>query len=272
MSTAQAGATNLELEAAGSRAVVDLEHGGRLASLVVAGYELLGGIEAADVPMAMSRGCYPMAPWAGRVRNGRFSFQGNEYQLPINLGAHALHGFGLDAAWASTSATTIELELAPRWPLAGRLTQAFELTGDELIATITATATTHAMPVTLGFHPWFRRYLADGASASLSFDADSQYLRDDDGLPDGTLVSPLPGPWDDCFIVPSRQIAIAWPGALLLRVRSDHDHFVVYDERAEALCVEPQTGPPDAYNLPGCQVLEPGQSTSLTMRLQWTKL
>jgi len=39
-------------------------------------------------------GSYPMVPWAGRIRHGRFRFDGEEYELPINFGAHAIHGVG----------------------------------------------------------------------------------------------------------------------------------------------------------------------------------
>ena len=44
-------------------------------------------------------GSYPMVPWAGRVRDGRFDFQGNSYELPLNLGEHAIHGVGFGLPW-----------------------------------------------------------------------------------------------------------------------------------------------------------------------------
>ena len=57
-----------------ARVVVDLEHGGRLASLRVFGRELLVGPPedpgAAD--QLIHWGCYPMAPYAGRVRSAGY--------------------------------------------------------------------------------------------------------------------------------------------------------------------------------------------------------
>jgi aldose 1-epimerase len=46
-------------------------HGGRIASFVVDGRELL--VTSGDAPFWW--GCFPMAPFAGRVRRGRFRFR-----------------------------------------------------------------------------------------------------------------------------------------------------------------------------------------------------
>jgi len=272
MSTAQAPTATIELQAGQARAVIDPAAGGRLTSLVVAGNELLTGVTDSIVPPSMRHGSFPMAPWAGRLRNGEFHLDERSFSFPANAGPHAIHGLAHDLTWSTTGTNRIGVDLAGVWDLGGQLTQAFELTDSELAITLTAMAISDRLPVTLGFHPWFRRRLGVGGDASLSFDASWQYQRDGDGLPDGTLIGPLASPWDDCFIVPAKQVAIAWPGALVLRVKSDHDHFVVFNERDDSIGVEPQTGPPNAFNLPGAQILEPGEETSITMRLQWATL
>lgn len=41
---------------------------------------------------------------------------------------------------------------------------------------------------------------------------------------------------------------LTWPGRLELKVTSNAEWVVVYDEQAEAVCVEPQTGPPNGLN------------------------
>jgi aldose 1-epimerase len=48
----------------------------------------------------------------------------------------------------------------------------------------------------------------------------------------------------------------------------------VYDEPAEAICVEPQTAPPDAFNLAAARseeppVAAPGRPMRATMRWHW---
>jgi aldose 1-epimerase len=64
---------------------------------------------------------------------------------------------------------------------------------------------------------------------------------------------------------------LTWPGALELVIASSCDHWVVYDEPADAVCVEPQTGPPDALNL-GPAVVEPERPLVATMEWRWRRL
>ena len=66
------------LESTTARLTIDPAAGGRLASLVVAGSELL--VTEGMGPIMW--GCYPMAPFAGRIRDGRFTFDGREHTLP----------------------------------------------------------------------------------------------------------------------------------------------------------------------------------------------
>ena len=73
----------LEVRESGpARLVIDLRNGGRLSSLCIDGLELLVQPHGAE---GMRWGCFPMAPWAGRVRDGRFVHRGREYRLPLGL-------------------------------------------------------------------------------------------------------------------------------------------------------------------------------------------
>jgi aldose 1-epimerase len=53
-----------------------------------------------------------------------------------------------------------------------------------------------------------------------------------------------------------------------VRVESECDHWVVFDVPAEATCVEPQSGPPDAFNLTP-HVVTPRSPLSRTMTISW---
>ena len=75
------------LDAGSAQVVVDPE-GGRIVRLDVDGLPLLVPPEVD----AHRHGMFPMAPWAGRVRDGAFEFSGESYQLPINAAPHAIHG------------------------------------------------------------------------------------------------------------------------------------------------------------------------------------
>src|SRR6187402_2841826 len=89
-----------ELRAGDVRVTIDLEAGGRIAQIDVAGQPLLWAGPAA----AIGWGSYPMAPWVGRLRHGRFEFGGTTYHLALNHTddegtSHAIHGTVFDAAW-----------------------------------------------------------------------------------------------------------------------------------------------------------------------------
>ena len=83
----------------------------------------------------------------------------------------------------------------------------------------------------------------------LDLPADRQVERGDDGLPTGRLVDPAPGPWDDCFSLAGRPV-LTWPGAVRATLGGDAAWWVVYTEPEHAVCVEPQTAPPDAWDHP----------------------
>ena len=251
----------LTLTAGNVRATVDLASGGRLSALQIGEAQLLA--ERTDDPLTW--GCYPMVPFAGRIRHGRFSFAGVDHQLPASLGGHAIHGYGFTSEWTAVDATTIEWAFTEPWPFTGRARQTFELTDTSL--TITLDVMAHdTQPVHVGWHPWFLRETAAG---TLQFDLpeSSMYRRDADGMPDGTLIHPPPGPWDDCFTNLQSDPVLRW-GELTLRLSSDASHWVVYDQPDHVLCVEPQTGPPNEINT-APQVLDAGQTHTTRFTMDW---
>jgi aldose 1-epimerase len=262
------------LEGEGATLTIDAEHGARLASLVVDGHELL--VTEGDGPIWW--GCYPMAPFAGRIRDGRFPFRDELYDIPLSMPPNAIHGTVLDRPWQVTarSADGVELatDLGPDWPFRGRVVQAITLVAGGMEAALRLEAV-EPMPAVLGWHPWFRRSVG-GASAQLAFEAHSMYLRGPDGLPTGMIGPPSPGPWDDAFADLVAQPRLTWPGILELDIRSTALFWVVFDEREDALCVEPQTAPPDAFNLAWAAGVEPPMAApdrpaTIAMAWRWTR-
>src|SRR4249920_3708128 len=67
--------------------------GGRIAQIVRDEVAWLVGYSEGNAAM-IAWGCYPMLPWAGRIRRGQFEFEGRAWQLPLNFGEHAIHGVG----------------------------------------------------------------------------------------------------------------------------------------------------------------------------------
>ncbi len=262
----------LTLTALGVEAILDPAAGGRIAALRVDDLEVLvtGG------PGPLAWGAYPMVPWAGRLREGRLEFGGATYQLPLTMPPHAIHGTTWAAPWqvveAEPEEATVSIPQALPWPFGGRAIHRIALEPDGLSATLEIHAGNRPMPVVVGWHPWFARRLARGGSVEVDLRAGGMLLRGADGLPTGEVVAPTPGPWDDTFVRLRAAPVVRWPGALELEVRSDAPYWVVYTEREEGVCVEPQTGPPNGLATGDFALVEPGRPLVATMALAWRRL
>ncbi len=265
----------LVLRAGTDTLTIDPTLGGRFASLWAGSHELL----LTEGPGPIRWGCYPMAPFAGRIRDGRFTFAGRVHQLARNLPPHAIHGTVFDRPWQVATRgednATLTVDLGPGWPFAGRVSHTISLTPGGLDATLTLEAD-EEMPAWLGWHPWFRRRLGD-AAVELDVDATTMYVRGADGLPTGARSSPGPRPWDDAFTGLRAAPRLRWPGVLQLEMTSTAEVWVVFDERDDGVCVEPQTAPPDAIALAqaegsGPPTAAPGRALSASMSLRWSSL
>ncbi len=255
---------------------IDLGAGGRLASVNVHGLELLEQRTESNHPFGW--GSYVMVPYAGRVRRGRFSFDGADYELPINLGDHAIHGTSYDRPWEVLAASTgwallgtrIGNDSTPEWPFPATVTHLISLSTSGLTQVLGVTPTERAMPVTFGWHPWFRRRIERGGALELDVDvsAAQRLARDADGMATLDLVDAGPRPWDDCFLDVGRTV-LRWPGAIEVEVLHDAPCVVMYDP-PHAICVEPESGPPDAFTLdPDGSRLEAGDLAELTVSWRW---
>ncbi|WP_102944985.1 aldose epimerase [Stenotrophomonas sp. VV52] len=241
------------------------EAGGRIAQIRYDGVDWLVS-EGDGSAAAIAWGCYPMVPWAGRIRHGRFDFDGRPYELPTNFGGHAIHGVGFTRPWqldsleADTATLSLKLPEDAYWPFGGTATQIVRLRPDGLELHLEVQADRHPMPAVLGWHPWFRK------PDQLIFAPDAMYPQDGEGIATLPCVAPTPGPWDDCF-VNQEEVALV-SVSQCLRMRANTDHWVVYDAAGHATCIEPQTGPPDAFTLSPNR-LERGERLALTFALTW---
>ncbi len=261
---------------------LDAANGGRLSSLKINDLELIYNDSSVA---AKSWGAYPMVPYAGRVNEGRFNFEGVAHQLEINHKQHAMHGIGFTSPWQEFGPNHLLLEFDGRWPLGGNASHRGTLTGDgnegQLVLQISVTATGSAMPVMIGWHPWFNRQLTPaGEAAELrisNFETAEMYEVDDSMIPTGTIMSPpAAGPWDHPFRSIEQPIELVWESQLLLTLQSSCDHWVIYNRPEHTFCVEPQSGPPDIFNGDRFDVdptvLQPGDEVTHTFTLGWQSL
>jgi aldose 1-epimerase len=247
------------------------ESGGRIDQIEVHGTPVLidearyrrnGG--TASGLATMQWGIVPMVPWAGRVRAGRVLLDGTSYQLPVVHGGHAIHGVGHAMSWdvddlSDRSLTmTLVLPSDERWPFGGVVTHLVWIDDGALVMELTLSASGQALPVSFGWHPWFIK------PERFEMQARAMYRRDADGIATSELVEVPPGPWDDCFIVEDPiEVSVAGIG---LQLSSSCNDWVVFDEPETSTCIEPQTGPPDAFTIKPLR-LGPGESRTERFRI-----
>ncbi len=193
-------AYRVDSEIRGGRAVVTLrdETGGASASILPSyGFNLFdlrlpaaGEVrriivardDFADDPKLPGRNGTPILfPFPNRIREGKYSFGGKRYQVPLEGKPHAIHGFAIEAAWDVIDRGSTDSEafvvgryhlaaqspaMRPHWPTDAILTVRHGLSARKLTMTITVSNPTEAdLPYGFGIHPYFRLPLAGGDKA-----------------------------------------------------------------------------------------------------------
>jgi galactose mutarotase-like enzyme len=247
-----------------------------------------------------------MAPWAGRLADGRFRTEdGRQVQLPRTHGRHAIHGLLWDRPWTVAEASPERAALtcdvpADLWPPGGSVRHEVRLTGDrlDLVATVTAgsvarqavSASSAPMPVALGWHPWFRRDAGAGGDVALQVDA-AAVLRTDRMIPTGETASVLGrtdlrrGPrlgrrrLDHAYVAAHAPALLRWTDLELTIAWDPSPATLVVHTPVPSLCVEPQTAWPnapaldgDAREASGLQFLRPGESLEASMSVTARRL
>lgn len=223
-------------------AVVYPECGGRVGSLTFGSHELFISAEENGDPL--SWGCYPMVPYAGRVRDGLLTFSGEEFLLRKNLPPHSIHGTVFDRSWnvltSTPSTALLETELGPEWPFGGTVQHHIEVTDIGIKLRLTVKAI-QSMPVQIGWHPWFVK--PDDTALCFA----SMLQRDSFGITTDQRATQPKISVDDCFVDPEKPLTITIE-TVQATLSSDCSHWVLYDMPTHATCIEPQSGPPNGVN------------------------
>jgi aldose 1-epimerase len=246
---------------------LDPDLGGRIASLTVDGHDLIVPAASAPAGDPLGWGCYPLVPFAGRIRGGRLAFEGSVHDLPLRDGRHALHGTVDTAEWdvleVGDATALLGCDLGASWPFAGRVEHRIDLSADGLRLELDMCAH-EDMPAQIGWHPWFPR------PAQVRADFTAWLPRDEDGMPTTSPVPdvpPLDDGVDDCFVAPAGPVRVETAG-LVVTLTSDCSHWVVYTGADHGVCVEPQSGPPnESENAP--HVVRSGGNLRRWFTMEW---
>ena len=113
-------------------------------------------------PRALGASSFPMIPYAGRLREGRFEFEGRSIDYPLNAlpERHSSHGDGFTRPWALTALerhrAVLELLPAAFAPIQYHCTQSIELAEDRLdVRFRIRNLESHRIPIGIGLHPYF---------------------------------------------------------------------------------------------------------------------
>lgn len=198
----------------------------------------------------MNWGWFAMVPWAGRINKGHIKdTDGIAFVLPTQWDPpHAEHGYGFVSSWKSTGPNSSRLEMPSPYATA-YAEQTVEVEGNAVKWSLNYFANGCTLPAWVGFHPWIPKQIHENIDAEIIFSPERMLIRGEDGIPTGKLVDVPAGPWDDAFFGVNSPPIIRWGEVAQLKITSEVPWWIVYDEDPLAICVEPQTAPPDAANL-----------------------
>jgi aldose 1-epimerase len=272
----------LTLIAGESRVVVAPEAGGGIVGWVRGGVPILRPAQkAAEEGNFHAMACFPLLPYANRIGNGRFTWNGHAYQLPLNSAPHSIHGIGRERPWQIDQSSLAMLALSlhhagdATWPFAFDATLGYRLDDDGLTVDLAITnKAAEPAPAGLGLHPYFPK----ANDAALMFSAAGAWQNDANFLP--ARHGPVPEDWqhetprpvagsdiDNCFTGWAGSAVIhAGPASLRIEASSVFGNLQVYTPpRNPFFAVEPVTHSPNAINHPdlpvgqGMAVLAPNE-------------
>jgi aldose 1-epimerase len=290
----------VQLTAGDAFLAIDLR-GGALRRLTVGGWEVLDGYPAGGTLPGRRGGV--LLPWPNRIRDGRWTWEGEELQLEVASPAapNAQHGLVTWQPWtvlaAGADSATVGTTILPRPGYPFRLAAAIDyvLAADRLTTTLRVRNDgDRRAPLGAGFHPYFSVGATDdGGIADAEVDLPGRTeLLVEGGLPTGGR-RPFDGAvgriGDRAFDTPLTDLvrdADGWArtrlrgaaGELEFAVDEAWPWLLVYSgdtlpagQRRRSLAVEPMSCPANALaDGVDLVVLEPGGTWAGTWSLDWT--
>ena len=292
--------TEVQLHSGDARLAIALRGGGPR-ELVIGDCHVLDGYPAGTVPQGRRGGV--LVPWPNRLRNGRWTWGGEELQLPVSSpeSPSAIHGFASWQPWTvlaateSTASVGTVLEARPGYPFRLAVAIDYALAPDRLDVTLRVrNLSAVAAPFGAGMHPYLHVGAhEDGGIGGAELTVPARTALDvDGGLPtggtrefDGGIGRIGSRAFDDPVTDLVRD-ADGWArvhlrgrrGELVLAVDRAWPWLQIYtgDQLPEgqwrrSLAVEPMTCPPNALaDGTDLVVLDPGAEWSGAWALGWT--
>ncbi|WP_409342262.1 aldose 1-epimerase [Paenibacillus sp. MBLB4367] len=248
----------------------------------------------------------PLMMPPNRIRNGRFEYEGQTYQLDINTPqGHHIHGFLRNHPWEVTATedngdtlsvtsvldTAAHPDVLAQYPHEVRIEMTYELSGTTLVQRVRATNNSKkAAPFGYGVHTWF---LLDNEPAkwSLTLPVESIWELNGDLMPTGErkplgeLSNIARGinldgqDLDTVFQIgdnPCEAILSKEGYEIRYRGEGPFKQWVIYTKGVadEIICLEPYTWVTNAPNVPldpevtGLRAIAPGETLELKIVME----
>lgn len=270
-----------------STATLCLNHGGRLSELVFDGIPVLAEDEPSRYGETYASSI--LFPFANRIKDGLYTFDGKEYLLPRNEASknNALHGMVHDQTFSlidkdltsdygtatlqynhngTNQAFPFKFQLQLRYTLShGQLSLSVEVINQDA----------KSFPFVLGWHPYFVSKNLD--KSVLNFECQTQFLHDQQQIISGSVPFDIPMPYslkdvtlDDGYQLESNRVEFLTPEYTMeLSASSKENYLQLYTppDKPNVIAIEPMTGANNSFNNKiGLQILSP----SSRYQVKWT--
>ena len=231
-------------------------------------------------------------PFANRIENGKYAFDGQNYQTAINETErnNALHGFihnkefqvvrqNSEIDKASVVLEYNETNLTKGFPFTYKIQLEYTLQQHSLDLNVIVFNTSDSIfPFTIGWHPYFTS--TDLHNSSLIFDSDTKVMFDKGLITLDTQLHTTNSEiiiedkkLDDCYFLNLNTIEFNTPNyKLMINSDSDNSFLQVYTPPKEnVIAIEPTTGISNSFNNKiGLKTLKPNASFSIVWQLEVT--
>ncbi|MFV0541289.1 MAG: aldose 1-epimerase [Aestuariibaculum sp.] len=271
-----------------NNAVIALNLGASLQELKIKGKQIIKPLE--PLPYSSTYASSILFPFANRIKNGTYTFNGNTYSFEINEpdNNNALHGlvynktFVVEKENITEFSATVKLryseqQLSKGFPFTYSIELEYVLKENDLNLNVTVTNTYNKpFPFTLGWHPYFSS--SNLYKSTLNFISNEQLVFNDRCITiDTTKVTNTSNfeikdkQLDDCFILKNNKVQFNTPDyKLLIGISSEESFLQIYTPPKEnTIAIEPTTGVSDSFNNKmGLQILNPNKSHQINWNLR----
>ncbi|ADY00685.1 Aldose 1-epimerase [Vulcanisaeta moutnovskia 768-28] len=261
----------LEVSSYTSRAVI-CNRGAYLLEWSVSGKDI---ILPGDPDRPTWSGMAIMIPFANRIKNGEYEFEGIKYSLPRNKEGHAIHGLILNEEWSITyiGENSVSLEHVLKHPdYPTELTSIIKYTlveGELDVEFIIKNTGLRSAPLVVGAHPYFI------VSNDWMINTQGEILMCEtvNKIPTGKLIpvdlnNTERREFDDCFLV-NGDITLESHYSTIKIIRHGMPYIQIFTGVPNAIAIEPMSGAPDAYhNGMGLTIIKPGEEKNFRFTIK----